>query len=277
MTKTKRVLPRKISAGVRFGRLSVLEMVGDWAGGSGLTRWRCKCDCGEIVDRSGTGLMNGKMPSCGCAITSKIDMRNEVFGRLTVIGRSPLPKTSEYWDCLCECGATTQAKRSSLLAGAIRSCGCLSRERKTTHGHAGGVASKTYYIWSSMLARCRTTTHAAYSDYGGRGINVCDEWMEYSRFLSDMGERPHGKSLDRIDNDLGYSAENCRWSTRKEQNNNRRNNVRLTLDGVEKTLAEWSSQMGIRRETVSKRLLRGWSVERALTAPVRVTIRKLLS
>lgn len=277
MTKTKRVLPRKISAGVRFGRLSVLEMVGEWAGGSGLTRWSCRCDCGEIVERSGTGLMDGKMPSCGCAVKEKIDMRNEVFGRLTVVGRSPLPKTSEYWDCLCECGATTQAKRSSLLIGAIRSCGCLSTERKTTHGHTVGGCSKTYHIWSSMLARCRTTTHAAYADYGGRGIKVCDEWMEYSRFLSDMGERPHGKSLDRTNNNMGYSKENCRWATPKEQNNNRRNNVLLTLDGVEKTLAEWSAQMGISPHTVSARLLRGWSVERALTAPVRVTMKKTLS
>ena len=277
MTKTQRVGPRKISAGVRFGRLSVLEMVGDWAGGSGLTRWRCRCDCGEIVDRSGTGLMEGKTPSCGCAIKEKIDMRHEVFGRLTVIGRSPLTKKGGYWDCLCECGAITQVRRASLLNGAIRSCGCLSKERSTTHGHAGGGASKTYHIWSSMLARCRTTTHAAYADYGGRGIKVCDEWLEYSRFLSDMGEKPHGKSLDRIDNNLGYSAENCRWATPKEQNNNRRDNVRLTLDGVEKTLTEWSNQMGIRPKAVSARLLRGWSLERALTTPVRVTMKKALS
>lgn len=277
MAKTQRVGPRKISTGVRFGRLIVMEMAGDWKGNSGLTRWRCRCDCGKVVERSGTGLIEGRLPSCGCVVTEKIDMRHEVFGRLTVLGRSTSKRKGGYWDCLCKCGARTQVRRDSLLDGSIRSCGCLSKERSTTHGHAGGGGSKTYHIWASMLARCRTTTHAAYANYGARGIKVCDEWLDYSRFLADMGEKPRGKSLDRINNNLGYSAENCRWATPKEQNNNRRNNVTITIGGIEKTLTEWSNQMGINQRTVSSRLARGWSIERALTTPVRETIKRALS
>lgn len=125
--------------------------------------------------------------------------------------------------CRCDCGAERLVEPRNLKSGNSRSCGCLKRDvtvtRSTRHGKAG---TRIYMIWTEMIGRCTRPTHARYADYGGRGINVCDRWLDFANFYEDMGDRPEGRSLDRTDNDAGYSPENCRWATAAEQRRNRR-------------------------------------------------------
>jgi hypothetical protein len=128
-----------------------------------------------------------------------------------------------------------------------------------------------YWLFNSMKKRCRTPTHVAYASYGGRGIKVCDRWLEpngsgFRNFVADMGERPAGTTLDRINNDGNYEPSNCRWATRKEQYSNRRTNVRLSLNGETKTITEWAKQLGHRHSgIIQKRLESGVPLEIALT------------
>lgn len=128
--------------------------------------------------------------------------------------------------------------------------------------------TRTYYAWRSMRDRCYNSKNASFEHYGGRGIEVCEQWrQDFDKFVADMGEAPEGKSLDRIDNDLGYSPENCRWATIKEQLNNQRRNHRITHDGKTQTLAQWADELGIRIDTLHKRIQR-MSAEKALQSGV---------
>lgn len=126
--------------------------------------------------------------------------------------------------------------------------------------------SSEYSSWSCMKQRTTNPNDPRWADYGGRGIGLCAAWHSFKAFYADMGPRPEGTSLDRIDNDKGYSPENCRWATRDEQYANMRSNRRLSFNGETKTLREWARTLNINESTLSKRLLRGgWPVEMALT------------
>lgn len=140
----------------------------------------------------------------------------------------------------------------------------------TKHGHARidtVGASPTYQSWRSMIARCRDARSPSFRFYGARGISVCDRWKDFATFLQDMGERPAGTTLDRIDNAKGYEPGNCRWSTQVEQQNNRSTNRRIEFQGRTQTLAEWARELGLPQGLLWHRLGSGWSVERALTEP----------
>lgn len=134
----------------------------------------------------------------------------------------------------------------------------------------GERTTPEYRAWKAMRGRCNSKSNRAFACYGGRGIRVCARWDCYEMFLEDMGRRPSsGHSLDRIDVNGNYCPNNCRWATMGQQQNNRTNNRTLSLRGETRTLMEWSGLLGLKRQTIQSRLMRGWSVERALTAPLR--------
>ena len=127
--------------------------------------------------------------------------------------------------------------------------------------------TKTYQAWANMKNRCNTQSSIDYPDYGGRGITVCPEWASFRQFLTDMGEAPEGKSIDRKDNDKGYSKNNCRWASSKEQNQNNRWNHNVTHLGETHCVMEWARRIGLKPVTLYKRLERHWSIARALLTP----------
>lgn len=138
---------------------------------------------------------------------------------------------------------------------------------KKTHGAA---RTPPYRAWTAMLNRCRNPSNPAYAYYGGRGIKVCERWLDYASFLEDMGPRPAGMTLERLDNERGYEPENCCWATRKEQTRNNRRNHYLTAGGERMLLTDWARRLGISAAALHKRIQRGWSEERVcLTPPVR--------
>jgi len=125
-----------------------------------------------------------------------------------------------------------------------------------------------YIAWAHMKARCLNSNDPRYADYGGRGITICDAWLNSANFISDMGLKPYGFQLERKDNNKGYYKENCIWATVKAQANNRRSNLNLTHNGITQTLQQWSEQLSINNRTLATRLRRGWSIKRALTTRV---------
>jgi len=134
----------------------------------------------------------------------------------------------------------------------------------------GGKQTKTYMVWNTMKRRCLNPQNKVYASYGGRGICVCDRWLKsFAAFLADMGEKPEGHQIDRINNDGDYEPSNCRWVSRKTQNNNRRTNRNVTFNGRTQTVQQWGEELGIKPPTLLRRLMAGWSNERALTEPVK--------
>jgi len=159
----------------------------------------------------------------------------------------------KYWKFKCNCGNTKDIRIDSVVKGITKSCGCYN---KSSHEKHGKYNTPIYRTWRSMKDRCLNKNHFAYKDYGGRGIKVCIKWLKFENFYKDMGERPHNKSLDRIDNNKGYSKDNCKWSTQKEQSNNKSNNHLITFKGKTQNITQWSEELGINRETLYGRINR---------------------
>jgi hypothetical protein len=154
-----------------------------------------------------------------------LDLSGQRFGKLVATTPLDVRRRSLAWLCVCDCGATKEVRSKNLTSGRVRSCGCLIKTRKKRemrHGHGSGYGSPTYLTWRSIFKRCTNPKDVGYPRYGGRGIKVCERWKVFENFLADMGERPAGCSIDRIDSDGNYEPGNCRWATAREQNLNKR-------------------------------------------------------
>lgn len=200
-----------------------------------------------------------------------VDLTGQRFGRLVVQERAENMGKSVYWRCLCDCGSTKDIPGRSLREGTSRSCGCLQRDivANTGHSNATHKATKTrlYRIWAGMKARCNRESHPRFSDYGGRGITVCQEWSDsFEAFQSWALEHGYQDNLtiDREDNDGPYCPENCRFASVKRQANNRRSSRLIEHNGRSMTLAQWSAETGVLYATLWRRLRAGWPFEKAI-------------
>jgi len=175
------------------------------------------------------------------------------------------------WLCKCDCGNTLTVGASYLKKGNTKSCGCLQKEAAskngiTTHGMSN---SHEYNVWRGILKRCFNNKNDQYKNYGARGITVCRSWLKFENFIADMGIRPDGMSIERIDNNGNYCPENCKWATYGEQCSNKRTNVYLYANGRCLTIAQWSAETGINRQTLYWRSRQKWPVDRMFSsAPV---------
>lgn len=194
-----------------------------------------------------------------------VDLTNQQFGRLTVLAKYPEKKNNYVlWECRCTCDSKkiTLVTTGNLTSGHTKSCGCLGMEARTRSGMS---RSPEYDIWKQIKQRCYNRNHDAYHNYGGRGITVCDEWKEsFEAFYRDIGPRPSPEhSIDREDNELGYSKSNCRWSTKEEQANNRRTNRLYEFDGEKRTLMQWCKELRLDYSAMYYRLSLGMDFEDA--------------
>lgn len=204
------------------------------------------------------------------------DLTGQRFGRLLVIERNPINSNDGHvrWDCLCDseyegCGKTVPITSNVLKKGTTVSCGCYKRELSTKHGMHG---CPEYSIWKGIKQRCYNEKHHKYKAYGSRGIAMCEEWLcDFEAFYRDMGPRPSPEhSIERKDNNKGYSKENCEWATRLVQANNTRRNVFYLYNGKCRTVANWHRELdldklGISVHLIHGRLKSGWSFEKAIT------------
>ena len=195
------------------------------------------------------------------------DITGQRFGRLTAIKRVKSKSSQARWFCKCDCGNAKETDGYLLRKGITKSCGCLRNIDKIKHGLRN---APEYKIWAGIKDRCLNSKTPIFRYYGGRGITVCDAWKEsFEAFYADMGPRPSDNhSIDRIDNDGPYSPENCRWSGASEQANNKRNNVFINTNGFTLTISQWAKKLGCSRNTIARRLERGWSEKDAVTVPV---------
>lgn len=233
-----------------YGKLTAVKYDKERSLQEGASFWVCECICGGTKSIR-LALLGTYTNSCGCL--NNPDITGETFGRLTAV-----EKLGSVWLCSCLCGNTITVRAGPLRNGNTKSCGCLHKERCDSfgsimlHKHLTHGLSKhpTFRSWGAMKQRCLNKNHHAYSEYGGRGIGVCDRWLDFSNFVSDMGLRPDGTSLDRVDNNGGYSPENCIWSNWTKQNRNKRG-VKLT-EHVVKQIRLLDSQ-GVPRSEIAIR------------------------
>lgn len=273
-----------------FGRLTAVECVGKDKSNRAL--WRCVCECGNEKIATSGNLRSGNVQSCGCLAKESaaavgragiIDLTGQRFGRLVVLGREKtLKRGISRWLCQCDCGEQTVTTTGALRSGLTRSCGCLHREaardqgaKSATHGL---TETRLYRVWGNMKTRCYNKRNRNYARWGARGITVCDEWRSDFQAFYDWAMAngyEDGLTIDRIDNDKGYTPDNCRWATPEQQANNTRRVRLIEFRGESHSLHEWSRILGIRAETLFYRLKR-LPLEVAFTMPIQNTLDNLM-
>jgi hypothetical protein len=195
------------------------------------------------------------------------------FGRLVVVARDGSRSSFAAWSCQCDCGKTKTVIGVSLTGGKTTSCGCYAIEAcravLVTHGM---TKTRTWSSWSDMLKRCRNPNATGYENYGGRGITVCARWETFENFIADMGECPPGLTLERENVDRDYEPSNCRWATKAEQQNNKRNTRWVEIDGQRMSLGQACKRRSVSYSLVRDRLKLGWSLEAAISEPKRFVV-----
>lgn len=196
------------------------------------------------------------------------------FGSLTVRKRVGSARGSVWWDCYCDCGKSIFASTGYLGNGNTRSCGCGQKKAAALtclkRGKHFMKGTSLYNRWRSMLQRCYYKGHIGHKYYGGRGILVCEEWRKFEIFMQWALSNGYKESLslDRINVDGNYEPANCRWITMRDQTNNRRCNVFISLDGRRQTVSQWATELNIFPSTLLNRLRSGWSPEQCLKTPI---------
>lgn len=195
---------------------------------------------------------------------NRIDLTSQRFGKLVVLSYAGGERSQ--WLCKCDCGKVIFVRSDHLRKQKTTSCGC---KEFIVHGHKRtNQATKTYLAWCSMKKRCLNPNHRNYHRYGGRGVRICDRWIQsFQNFLDDMGEAPAGLSLDRINNNGHYCKENCRWATIEQQSENRRTTRLITFRGVTLPIVGWAKRLNCASVTIARRI-KTMSIEDALTTPI---------
>ena len=206
-----------------------------------------------------------------------LDPVGEIYGRLRVVKEvERVNPRKRLFRCVCECGGVVDRNLNALRSGHTRSCGCLhveamekNREKRPRHGRPTHGMSKSpeYSSWLCMRQRCRNPRQKNFAHYGGRGIKVCDRWDDFAAFLEDVGLRPAGHSLDRINVDGDYEPGNVRWATQQQQIENTRVVRMVTLNGKTQSVAAWTREMGLSLGQVQSREKAGWSTADAILTP----------
>ena len=244
--------------GRRFGKLVVVEL--NHLDTRRQTHWLCDCDCGNQTVKSRSNLISGNAKSCGC-LRHK-DLSGMRFGRLTVLDLEHIDYNSIYfWRCKCDCGNEVIVRNTSLNNGTTTSCGCCRNEETSKRFTKHGLCNHPLYVvWEDMRRRCIREYDCAWRRYGGRGITVCDEWShDFKPFYDwaiENGWKP-GLSIDRKNNDEGYSPWNCHWVDKVTQANNRSSNKLVEYAGETRTIAEWATILDINYFTLRARINRG--------------------
>ena len=270
--------PKRVDiVGKKFGKLTVISL-NEERSKNGVLYWNCLCDCGNTFVASGSNLKNGNASHCGCSKKETLakydDLTGKRYGRLTVSELAYHENGIVYWKCICDCGNQKIVRASDLRNGHTSSCGCLLKESRRRNALTRSLENRdlptdaeTYRnlqkIFYGMHRRC-SDKYCKPEHYHDRGISVCEEWKEFDCFLSWALANGYkiGLTIDRIDNNRGYSPDNCRWATSKEQQNNKRDNVYITIDGVTKTMKQWSEYYGLNYGMVRGRRQRGWPQSR---------------
>jgi hypothetical protein len=196
------------------------------------------------------------------------------FGRWTVTGEPVRGEHGAMVMCQCECGTEKLVHRGNLVRGGTKQCSACGKKdsgtKRTKHGYnRRGKVAPEYFVWREMKSRCENSWHRYFHNYGGRGISLCERWAAFEAFIEDMGERPSRvHTLERVDNDKGYSPENCKWATRREQAQNTRRNRMITIDGETLCLAEWARRSTVSWATIRSRLENGIEPKQAVFGDV---------
>lgn len=196
-----------------------------------------------------------------------VDLTGRRFGKLVVVSRNGADRFGcAKWLVRCDCGNERSMRGSKLNAGQRGSCGCAKRDRKISPSHATPRPKRKprttplppeYQVWTGMVGRCRNPKNYSWDFYGGRGITVCERWLDFKNFVADMGPRPPGLTIDRIDSNGNYEPGNCRWATKTEQNRNTRRNHWVLIDGAPMIIADAARALNVCESTIQKRVRLG--------------------
>jgi hypothetical protein len=199
---------------------------------------------------------------------NKLNLLNKKFGKLTVIGISKIRRSGNhvYFTCKCECGNNSNVRGTLLNRGKTIQCqDCANKSLHANNKTHGMFGTSTYHVWIGMKERCCNPQNCNYHNYGLRGITVCKKWKaSFQEFLKDMGVKPYGLSLERINNNKGYSPANCKWATTKEQSYNRRTNVYIEHNGDKMILIDWARRLNTGATSIKQMLRRGKSFQEVI-------------